>query len=87
MGKWVVTFKQFSRVGNRYLNEFSFSLNAANRPEAIEKGYKEVEHWSHIQTIHQDTQEYMKLQRRPYRKITWQGARTILVSAKQVTKK
>jgi hypothetical protein len=88
MTLWCVTIRQIG-AGSRLLNEFSFTVPGSNRAEAIENALKEVKHWNHIQTIHTDTQEYMKLQLRPYRKITWAGPniRNIIVSAKQVLKK
>jgi len=81
---WTVTVEQHSKTSGNLLNTFTFNVRADNVVDAKANALKEVEYWSKLQTIHVDTQEFMKLQRRPWMRQTWSNARNIIISCKRV---
>jgi hypothetical protein len=81
---WAVLVEQHSKVGNTLLNSFTCNVRATTREEARQKALDEIEYYSKLQTIHVDTQEFMKLQRRPWMRQTLTGVRNIIISVKRV---
>ncbi len=81
---WAVRISQFSKIGGTYLNSFDFTVQAETKELAGPAALRELEYWSGQAPIHEDTQEFMKLQRRDIHKLTWKGARNTIIWIKRV---
>jgi hypothetical protein len=66
------------------LNSFDFTVQAETKELAGPAALKELEYWSDQQPIHEDTQEFMKLQKRGIHKLSWKNARNTIIFIKRV---
>jgi hypothetical protein len=84
MATWVVYIRQSSKGTNRSLNEFNFTVKADSKEDAEAAALKELDHYSHLQTNHVQDNPLANALLRPYRKLTWQGARNVIVAIRRV---
>ena len=83
MALWAVRLRQTSN--GRELNTFDLSVEADHKADAKVAALAQMEALSEgIQAIHVQDNPMANAQRRPYRKLGWQGSRTTIVSIKRV---
>lgn len=83
MATWVVKLRQSN--GGRTLNEFDLTVKANHKDDARIAALAQMEALSEgLQTIHVEDTTLANAARRPYRKLGWQGARTIVISIRRI---